>query len=175
VERAGETSALALNLQAGAPVVYLERLRLGGGEPMILEQARLPAHRFPDLLAHDLEGRSLYDVLAAEFGARVVRARETVEPVLLRAREARLLGNPPRSLALQVDGVAYAEDGSPVEAARSFVRSDRSRYYLERAVARASWEDESDPPLVAAAGLVGRGAHGVPVHGGEEAGRKRHA
>jgi hypothetical protein len=105
----------------------------------------------------------------------VVRARETVEPVLLRAREARLLGNPPRSLALKVDGVAYAEDGSPVEAARSFVRSDRSRYYLERAVARASWEDESDPPLVAAAGLVGRGAHGMPVHGGEEAGRRRHA
>ena len=80
VERAGETTALALNLQAGAPVVFLERIRLGGGEPMILEQARLPAHRFPDLLAHDLEGRSLYDVLAAEFGARVVRARETVEP-----------------------------------------------------------------------------------------------
>jgi GntR family transcriptional regulator len=142
---------------------------------MILEQARLPAHRFPDLLAHDLEGRSLYDVLAAEFGARVVRARETVEPVLLRAREARLLGNPPKSLALQVEGVAYAEDKSPVEAAVSFVRSDRSRYYLERAVARASWEETSDPPLVAAAGLVGRSAHEVPGHGGEEAGRRRHA
>src|SRR6188508_1618453 len=159
VERAGETSALALNLQAGTPVVYLERLRSGGGEPMILEQARLPAHRFPDLLAHDLEGRSLYDVLAAEFGTRVVRDRDTVEPVLLHAREARLLGNPPRSLALQVDGVAYAEDGSPVEAARSFVRSDRSRYFLERAVTRASWEEESDPPLVAAAGMVGRSGH----------------
>ncbi len=142
---------------------------------MILEQARLPAHRFPDLLAHDLEGRSLYDVLAAEFGTRVVQARETVEPVLLRAREARLLGNPPKSLALQVEGVAYAQDGSPVEAALSFVRSDRSRYYLERAVARASWEEESDPPLVAAAGLVGSSAHGVPVQGGEEAGRRRHA
>ena len=45
----------------------------------------------------------------------------------------------------------------------------------ERAVTRASWEEESDPPLVAAAGLVGRSARGVPVHGGEEAGRRRHA
>ena len=113
--------------------------------------------------------------MAADFGARVVRARETVEPILLHAREARLLGNPPRSLALQVEGIAYAEDGSPVEAARSFVRSDRSRYFLERAVTRDSWEDESDPPLVAAAGLVSRSAHGEPVQGGEEAGRRRHA
>ena len=174
VEPAGEVTAAGLNLPAGAPVVYLERLRLGGGEPMILEQVRLPAQRFPQLLDMDLERRSLYDVLAERFGTRIVRARETVEPVLLRAREARLLGFPPRSLALQVDGLAYAEDGSAVEIARSYVRGDRTRYYLERNVTRASW-DQSEPPHVAAAGLVGRRASLVPGNGGEEAGRRRHA
>ena len=174
VEPAGEVIAAGLNLPAGAPVVYLERLRLGGGEPMILEQVRLPAQRFPRLLAMDLEHSSLYDVLAERFGTRIVRARETVEPVLLRAREARLLGFPPRSLALQVDGIAFADDGSAVEIARSYVRGDRTRYYLEREVTRASW-DQSEPPLVAAAGLVGRRASLVPGSGGEEAGRRRHA
>lgn len=174
VEPAGEVVAAGLNLPAGAPVVYLERLRLGGGEPMILEQVRLPEQRFPQLLGMDLERRSLYDVLAERFGTRIVRARETVEPVLLRTREARLLGFPPRSLALQVDGLAYADDGAAVEIARSYVRGDRTRYYLERNVTRASW-DQSEPPLVAAAGLVGRRAPMVPGNGGEEAGRRRHA
>ena len=170
----GETSALALRLQAGAPTVYLERLRLGEGEPMILEQARLPAHRFPGLLAHDLEQRSLYDVLAAEFGARVVRARETVEPVLLRAREARLLGDPPKSLALQVEGVAMRRT------VRRWRRRSASSAVIgvattSSARSRAPAGRRVDPPLVAAAGLVGRSAHEVPVHGGEEAGRRRHA
>ena len=174
VEPAGEVISAGLNLPAGAPVVYLERLRLGGGEPMILEQVRLPAQRFPQLLAMDLEHSSLYDILAERFGTRIVRARETVEPVLLRAREARLLGFPPRSLALQVDGIAFADDGSAVEIARSYVRGDRTRYYLEREVTRASW-DQSEPPLAAAAGLVGRRASLVPGNGGEEAGRRRHA
>ena len=46
---------------------------------------------------------------------------------------------PTRSLALRIDGVAFAADGSPVETARSFVRGDRTRYYLERDVVRAHW------------------------------------
>lgn len=141
IEPAGETVAEGLQLAPSDPVVYLERVRLGGGEPMILEQARLPAERFPGLMAFDLERRSLYDILAERYGTRIARARETVEPVMLRRREAQLLALPPRSLALQIDGVAHAADGSPVELARSFVRGDRTRYYLERDVVRAHWVD----------------------------------
>lgn len=139
IEKAGEAVARALDLAPDEPVVYLERLRLGGGEPLILEQARLPAERFPGLMAIDLERRSLYDILAERYATRVVRAREAVEPVMLRRREAELLGLRPRSLALQIDGVALAADGTPVELARSFVRGDRTRYYLERDVIRAHW------------------------------------
>ena len=155
IEPAGAAVASTLGLAADAPVVYLERVRLGGGHPLILEQARLPAERFPGLLAFDLEHRSLYDVLAERYGTRVVRAREMVEPVVLHRREASLLGVPTRSLALQIDGVAHAADGSPVEVARSFVRGDRTRYYLERDVVRAHWLEDTDRMRVAVAG-VGR-------------------
>jgi GntR family transcriptional regulator, N-acetylglucosamine utilization regulator len=175
LEPAGESVATALGLAPNAPVIYLERLRLAGGEPMILEQARLPAGRFPRLLADDLEHQSLYDLLAVRYGTRIVRARETVEPVALRAREAGLLGLSPRSLALLISGVAIADDGTPVEVARSYVRGDRSRYYLEREVTRASWKHQSDPPLVAVAGVGRRGAGPATGKGGEEARRRRHA
>lgn len=166
IESAGAAVASALGLAADAPVIYLERLRLGGGEPLILEQARLPAERFPGLLANDLEHRSLYDILAERYATRIVRARETVEPVMLHRREASLLELPTRALALQIDGVAYAADGSPVEVARSFVRGDRTRYYLERDVVRAHWLESTDRMRVAVAG-VGRREPGAAL-GGEE-------
>jgi len=166
IEAAGESVAGLLGVAADAPVVYLERVRLGSGEPLLLEQARLPAERFPGLLAFDLERRSLYDILSERYSTRIVRAREAVEPVVLKRREAELLDLPTRSLALQIDGVAYAADGSAVEAARSFVRGDRTRYYLERDVVRAHWLDSTDRMRVAVAG-VGRRDGGAAV-GGEE-------
>lgn len=166
IEAAGESVAGLLSITAEAPVVYLERVRLGSGEPLLLEQARLPAERFPGLLAFDLERRSLYDILAERYSTRIVRAREAVEPVVLKRREAELLDLPTRSLALQIDGVAFAADGSAVEAARSFVRGDRTRYYLERDVVRAHWLDSTDRMRVAVAG-VGRRDGGAAV-GGEE-------
>jgi DNA-binding GntR family transcriptional regulator len=114
-------------------------------------------------MAFDLEQRSLYDILADRYATRIIRAREAVEPVMLRRREAALLGLPPRSLALQIDGIAHAADGSAIETARSFVRGDRTRYYLER---DAHWLESSDRMPVAVAGIGRRDARTAP--GGEE-------
>jgi GntR family transcriptional regulator, N-acetylglucosamine utilization regulator len=136
-EEAGEAVANALQLEIGAPTLYLERLRLAGGEPMLLEQVHLPADRFPGLLATDLEHNSLYGLLTERYGTQVVRAREAIEPVLLRGREARLLDQPSGRPALLVEGVALSAEGTPVEFARSFIRGDRTRYYVERVVVRS--------------------------------------
>ena len=148
-ESAGEVVATALGIEPGSPTLYVERLRVAGGEPLLLEQVHLPAERFPGLLASDLERGSLYDLLTARYGTRIVRAREALEPVLLRAREARLLAQKPRTPALLIEGTAYGVDEAPVEFARSYVRGDRTRYYVERVVVRASWQ--TDPGITDAA------------------------
>jgi GntR family transcriptional regulator len=140
LEDAGERVASALELPLGAPVAYLERLRMADGVPLLLEQVHLSANRFPGLLAFDLEHNSLYDLLADRFDVRVVRSREAIEPAVLRTREARLLGLRPRTPALLVEGVSFDAAGSAVEVARSYVAGDRTRYFIERTVARASWE-----------------------------------
>lgn len=145
-ESAGERVADALGIEAGSPTLYVERLRAADGEPLLLEQVHLPAERFPGLLASDLEHGSLYDLLTERYGTRIVRAREALEPVLLRAREARLLGRPPRTPALLIEGIAFSAEGQPVEFARSYVRGDRTRYYIERIVVRRSWQTDSDEP-----------------------------
>ncbi len=136
-EAASEGVAAALELELGSPTLYVERLRLAGGEPLLLEMVHLPAERFPGLLASDLEHGSLYGLLTERYQTSVARAREALEPVLLPAREARLLGLAPRSLALLVEGTAYTRDGTPVEFGRTYVRGDRTRYYVERVVVRS--------------------------------------
>ena len=135
-EAAVQSVATALGLELGSPTLYLERLRLADGEPLLLEQVHLPAERFPGLLATDLEAGSLYELLTERYGVRVARAREALEPVLLRAREARLLGRRAGSPALLIEGIASTADGTPIEFGRTFVRGDRTRYYVERIVVR---------------------------------------
>jgi GntR family transcriptional regulator len=137
-ETAGEAAAAALEVQLGSPLFTLARVRLAEGTPLLLEEVSLPAARFPGLLKEDLEGGSLYDILSRRYGARIVRTREALEPVLLRAREARLLEVPPGQPALLIEGVAFVANGTPVEFSRSHVRGDRTRYYVERVVARES-------------------------------------
>ncbi|MDP9481599.1 MAG: GntR family transcriptional regulator [Chloroflexota bacterium] len=143
-ESAGEAVANALGLELGSPTLYLERLRLAGGEPLLLEQVHLPAERFPGLLATDLEHGSLYDLLTERYGVRVARAREFLEPILLRAREARLLDRRPGTPALLIEGIASTAEGRPVEFGRTFVRGDRTRYYVERVVVRPHWLSADD-------------------------------
>jgi GntR family transcriptional regulator len=155
---AGQAEAEALRIPAGGPIIRIERLRLAAGTPLLLEQASLPARRFPGLLAADLEHGSLYETLAERFGARVTRAREALEPVLLRAREARLLGVPTGRPALLVEGLAFSDDGAAVEFSRTYVRGDRTRYFVERVVARRSWGDGEAPKPVAAQGAGRRSA-----------------
>lgn len=128
--------AAALQLPVGAETVNLQRLRLADGEPLILEDVHLPAARFPGLLETDLERESLYDVLATRFATRIAHARESLEPIALPAGQARLLAQETGRPALLIEGIAYDERGEPVEYSRSFVRGDRTRYFMERTVVR---------------------------------------
>lgn len=136
-EPASQAVASALGIAVGQPVLYLERLRLASGEPLLLEQVRLPAERFRGLLEADLENQSLYDLMGARYDAPVSFVREALEPVLLKAREARLLNQPRRAPALLIEGTAFTAAGAPVEFSRTYVRGDRTRYYVERVVVRA--------------------------------------
>jgi GntR family transcriptional regulator len=154
-EPAGEAVASALRIRLGAPTLYLERLRLAAEQPLLLELVHLPSERFPGLLASDLTKNSLYDLLTDRYGARVVRARESLEPVLLHAREARLLGQRPRTPALLIEGVAFTEREEPIEYGRTYVRGDRTRYFVERVVVRSSWQRGEPEPMVAGLERIG--------------------
>jgi GntR family transcriptional regulator len=146
-ELAGQAVAVGLQLKVGDPTIFIERLRLADGQPLLLEQVHLPADRFPGVLATDLERQSLYGVMGSRYGVAIAHTRETFQPVLLRKREASLLAMKKREPALLVEGVAYSSDGQPVEFSRTYVRGDRTRYFVERNVnvsrRSANWTNQS--------------------------------
>jgi GntR family transcriptional regulator len=121
--------AQALGIDLGAAVVRLERVRLGGGEPISLEDAYVPAARFPGLLDEDLSG-SLYALMRDRYGLAPVTATERLEPIAAGSYEAEALGVEEGSPLMFVERIAYAADGIAVEFARDCHRGDRAHFVV---------------------------------------------
>ena len=131
----------------GEKVVFIERLRLSDGEPMVLDTAHLRAELFPGLESVDLENRSLYDVLERDYGRTVAEAQETLEPVILTPRECELLEVPTHTTALLTRRITTDDHGVVVALGHVLLRGDRSRYLYKRTVetaaVRAATRDEA--------------------------------
>lgn len=131
VEKADDHVASVLGVSEGTPVVALGRIRLADDDPIVTETSYLPAPRFPGLEKIDFSRVRLYDTLTAGYGVRPMRARETFEPVLLTADEARVLGRRRGDPALRVERTTFDSEGNVIEYCRSTLRSDRYRYSVE--------------------------------------------
>jgi GntR family transcriptional regulator len=121
--------ARALELSPGAPALRIERVRLGAGRPLTLEDSWLPAARFPGLLARDLTG-SVYALMRSDYGLQPVSATEVLEPFAARSYEAEALGVEEGAPLMLVERVAYAADGTAVEFARDIHRGDAARFVI---------------------------------------------
>ncbi len=73
--------ARAFALRPGDAVFHVERLRTANGVPIALERSWFPEAIAPALDTHDLEVRSIYDILAQEYGVRLWRAEQELVPL----------------------------------------------------------------------------------------------
>lgn len=170
---AGGHVATDLGCLPGDRVLRLARLRLLDGEPLMLELAHLPLRRFPGLETKDFEARSLYAILAQDYGCRPTLAKESLEPVVCRAREAQLLGVPRRAPALRIVRLTADEHGRPIETNDALLRGDRCRIlltrtadgWLDRATTRVptGWLERISTPSVVAAALGREAAEEPPA------------
>jgi GntR family transcriptional regulator len=123
---AGEAAAAALRLRAGDVVIDLVRIRLADGSPISVEQAMLPADRFPGLLELPLGG-SVYDLLEEHFGTRPKEAVERIEVVAASPDEAMVLDIAPGAPLLSVTRTTTDTAGEPIEFSHDLFRADRTR------------------------------------------------
>jgi GntR family transcriptional regulator len=121
-----------LHLKPGARVIFLKRLRLGSGQPLVIANTWLPEMRFPKFLTHDLERHSVYEIMET-LGLKPTDAIQTIEAVTLQAEESGLLTVPQGAAALLVRRVGYAR-GVPVEYALDYYRGDRTTFRVRLGV-----------------------------------------
>jgi GntR family transcriptional regulator len=113
-----------LALPESAPLVYLERLRLAGPEPLALDRVWLPADLAAPLLEADFTHTSLYGELAERCGVRLTDGTERLRAVVPTAGQRGLLAIDDSTAAFAIDRVGVA-NGVPVEWRQSLVRGDR--------------------------------------------------
>lgn len=119
-----------LDLQAGAKVGVLERLRLIGGVPVIFESIVVPEAVFPDFATAFNENlpNELYPFYETEYGVRVIRAVERLSAVPATARVAEGLNLGQGAPLLEIDRIALAYGDKPVEWRRSLCNTKDYKY-----------------------------------------------
>ncbi len=121
--------ARRLQIQLGAEVVYLARLRMMDGEPTAIERAHLPHELCPGILSNDFATTSLYQVLADEYGCRPDHAEQEIEASLATPQVAELLGLSQPAVVFVFHRDTRLADGRVIEYVDSEVRADQFRFY----------------------------------------------
>jgi GntR family transcriptional regulator len=122
-----------LAISPGDRVTRIERLRLGNGEPLSLEEIWVAVSLCPDLHLKDLARIPLNDVLERDYGIPPVRAIETIEPETPDRRVAKLLRMQDGGLCLRVEFTAYAQDSRIIYYNAELCRGDRMKFSVELA------------------------------------------
>ena len=128
--RSNEEAAAALGLGAGVELVFIERLRFAGGEPLAIDRSWLPADIARPLLQVDLTRGSLYAALADVCDVRVTGGSERIRPVLPPRDDRTRLRLPQGEAALFVQRLALAGNDA-VELRLSTIRGDRYSFVAE--------------------------------------------
>ena len=113
-----------LGLEPGDDLVFVERLRFAGTEPIAWDRSWLPADRAGALLDADLSTGGLYDALATRCSLHVTGGWERIRPVVASAEQRRLLRMPATMAAFAIERLVLA-GGTPVEWRNSLIRGDR--------------------------------------------------
>ncbi len=122
---AGGGVAQRLHIIEGAPVFWLETLRLTNGQPLCVISHFLPVACCPPL-QDAYTGGSLHEFLKHQCGLQLRRVESLVTSVLPQGDDARLLNMPQNRPVLRVKSVNVDDrDGTPVEYAITRFRADR--------------------------------------------------
>ena len=126
-EPAGARLGRRLQVSPRDDLLCVIRLRIVDGEPMALEEIRLPAAVVPGLTAEDFVSGSLYRRMRERYGVDPTDAVQTTEPTVTDAGESQLLGVPLHSPALLFERTTRDGGGRVIEFTRSIYRGDRYR------------------------------------------------
>ncbi len=124
------TIADLLQIEAGASVYRIRRLKVINITPMLIETTYINEALCEGLDKKDMS-RSLFRTLKDEYGVILKHNKETLTPVFLNSTNAALLKDEPGSLALVNERVSYSVEMSPILYARSIIRGNMCKLYVD--------------------------------------------
>jgi GntR family transcriptional regulator len=127
-----------LNLRPESQVVLVRRLRLVEGRPVAIHTAYMDYRLYAPVLQIDLSQESLLETIERLCGIRVAFSKDTVRAALVSPEDTELLEIPAGSPVLEVEGVAYSENGQPTRLSRAVYRGDCFRMGVTNTNAQAT-------------------------------------
>ncbi|PFG29877.1 GntR family transcriptional regulator [Paramicrobacterium agarici] len=127
---ANESEARALNIDLGAPVARLRRLRTVDETPWLLVQTTIPLELCPGVVKANLENRSLYEYLRRHYAIEVSGADRWLQPVLPEPEEAELLELSEGEPVLAIESIAWDAEDRRFEYYQALHRSGATRFYV---------------------------------------------
>ncbi|WP_226579562.1 GntR family transcriptional regulator [Halobacillus litoralis] len=116
-----------LNLEAGAFVYDIHRIRLADEQPMAYERTYIPLELFPELTKTAVEG-SLYHYIEQQQPHKIHKASQVIEATIADEEQVDMLGIPPSSAVLYMERISQLADGTPFEVVKSSYRADRYKF-----------------------------------------------
>lgn len=126
---AGALDRRQLGLSPGDKIYEVTRLRSTDQVPLMLENSRFPALRFPDLLSYDLT-QSIYHILSNEYGAQRGESHETLIVEEASRYEADLLHIALGEPLIRITRITRDKNGKLIEAADDRYIAARMRFTL---------------------------------------------
>lgn len=121
--------ARRLQIQLGAEVVFIHRLRFLDDEPVANERAYLPHRLCPGILEHDFNQNSLYQILSGTYNMKPDHAEQEILAELATDEVAEMLGLEQPAVVLVFHRETFTEDNRVIEYVDSEFRGDRFQFY----------------------------------------------
>ena len=108
----------------GCKVFYLKRIRLVDGEPLIVLNNYVVYDACPGVETVDFTTERLFQVLEERYGLKLAHGRRTFQAQVADREIAHLLEMKPGDAVMNVEQLAFLEDGTVIECSDLWLRGD---------------------------------------------------
>lgn len=131
---ADENLAKYLELEQGAPLIYLKRVMCDGGRPLLVDECWYPERLFPGMLEEVTEQVSTYKLVREKYGRHLRRAHKEFNIELANIEVSQYLRCVPGDPLFSVFKIVYDEKDVPLQVSKILVLGSRCTYVLDSTI-----------------------------------------
>lgn len=130
ITEANEYFAQNLEILPGDEIIYIKRLRLADGQPVMIDRTYLPREKFKTMTPTMILEKPLYAIFLEDFDQRIKCAVEEFYANIVDTKDSVLLEAANESPVLNLLRTTYNQNTEIIEYTISVARSDRFRYQI---------------------------------------------